>query len=168
MIVIAVVVNVIIFIPFFIISNKYRKIGKELKAQYKYPKSDRLWKKFQVRLQRIYGNDTIKKQFGTKIVECYNRVGKRIDLSEIGHIYDYRSDLLHGNFKEAKKDLNKLKKEEYFINMFNNFYSENVDFSNADALDILRIRTREILSIIYKLHCTDFTFIKELKKKIID
>ncbi len=113
-------------------------------------------------------NDTIKKQFGTKIVECYNRVGKKIGLSEIGHIYDYRSDLLHGNFKEAKKDLNKLKKEEYFINMFNNFYSENVDFSNADALDILRIRTREILSIIYKLHCTDFTFIKELKKKIID
>ena len=47
--------------------------------------------------------------------------------------------------------------------MLNNFYSENVDFSNADALDILRIRTREILSIIYKLHCTDFTFIKELK-----
>ncbi len=40
MIIIAVFVNVIIFIPFFIISNKYRKIGKELKAQYKYPKSD--------------------------------------------------------------------------------------------------------------------------------
>ena len=113
-------------------------------------------------------NDSIKKQLGIKLIECYNRVGRKIGLSEIGHIYDYRSDLLHGNFKEAKKDLNKLKKEEYFINMFNNFYSENFNFSNADVLDILRIRTREILSIIYKLHCTNFTFINELKKKIID
>ncbi len=58
---------------------------------------------------------SICKQIEYNIEECYRYVNKSFSKKEIGLIYDYRCNLLHGNFKDIKKNLKKLSKEDFFV-----------------------------------------------------
>lgn len=115
--------------------------------------------------------DSIVKQLKKNIVCCMNRIqecksfniNNFISEKEIGLLYDYRSILVHGEFKESKRTLKKLEKQKYFQEFIARYKIIDDEFKESSLIDIVRSRVLEIFSCIYKLMVFDDKFVSNLK-----
>lgn len=84
-------------------------------------------------------SDSISSQLKFKIKYCYNN--QNLDTSEVDKIiyynYNYRSDILHGNFKNIEKDLKQLSKLTYISQYIKSYELENIDKYDTKNNNIL-------------------------------
>lgn len=94
-------------------------------------------------------NDSISSQLKSKIKYCYNN--QNLDTSEIDKIiyynYNYRSDILHGNFKNINKDLNQLSKLNYISQHIKSYELEEIDKYDTKNNNILYANSLLLKSI---------------------
>lgn len=99
----------------------------------------------------------VTRQFIDNIFSCYQYLGLSITKKEIKIIYNYRSNLVHGNFDGAKLELNKLEKLDYYK------FEINKELGVDDSVWVLSLRLNEIFTNVYKLYCTNHNYVESLK-----
>ena len=108
--------------------------------------------------------DSISNQLSENITLCSKRY-EQIDISkkEIKELYNYRSLLAHGNFKDIHKSLKKIKKFSFAKDLTKKLGFEEFEEIDYFTIDLVRIRVLEIFSYIYKIYCSDKAYIDGLK-----
>ena len=107
---------------------------------------------------------SIIEQLCRNIILCSKKYPQiNISEKEIKELYNYRSLLVHGSLTKTHKSLCKIRKYNFAKVLINDL--DISEFANDDMFitDLVRIRTHEIFSYIYKIYCTDNQFIEKLK-----
>ena len=108
---------------------------------------------------------SINEQLCKNIISCLKKYPEiNISEKEIKELYNYRSLLVHGNLTKTHKALSKIKKYAFAKELIQEL--DLYEFTDDDLFitDIIRIRSREIFSYIYKVYCIDKDFIEKIKK----
>lgn len=89
--------------------------------------------------------------------------------NELDSIYEYRSCLLHGNFKKAKIVLKKIMNKKYYkMKLKKEFYDYEIEeMGHLCYEDVLHCRIQEIFVEIFKIYCSNKELIISLKEKDI-
>ena len=119
--------------------------------------------------------DSIISQLTNNITQCMNEMKKidcdneelNITTKEIKLLYEYRSILVHGNFNKEKEILKKLEKIDFFKKYKKILNVEDDELKEMFLVSIIRIRTLNIFSTIYKMCIIDDKYVKSIKNKTI-
>ena len=119
--------------------------------------------------------DSIISQLTNNITQCMNEMKKfdydneelNITTKEIKLLYEYRSILVHGNFNKEKEILKKLEKIDFFKKYKEILNVEDDELKEMFLVSIIRIRTLNIFSTIYKMCIIDDKYVKSIKNKTI-
>ena len=115
-------------------------------------------------------NDSIIYQLRKKVKMCYD--GSKINEQELDKIirfnYNYRSDILHGNFRELEKDIRKISNLRYVKETLNLYKKEKIDVyetTNNNILDINSDLLKDLFKNIFIHLSNNPDMIEKIKKE---
>lgn len=114
------------------------------------------------------GNSKLQSQFKLKLKKCCEYIGYEISKNELADLYDYRSLIVHGNFKEFNNKTDEIVRKEWYKRYASKLgYKSGIYFfDNMDKENFIYCRFYEIFERVFKLYCEKNEDINELKEKI--
>lgn len=115
-------------------------------------------------------NYSIFYQLKTKVRKCYNDLNIKNDDIEkiIRYNYDYRSDILHGNFDKIDSDIKNLTKLSYITNELKQYDLEGINIYETENNNILYLNAillKDIFKNIFIYLSNNTSMINKLKKE---
>lgn len=110
-------------------------------------------------------DEKVSSQFVKNICKLKKIISLDIGRNEIEDLYNYRSCLLHADYVNARKSLNKILKKRYYSDMIKKLYGElDCDISYEAYEEILVERAQDIFRELFKLYCKDKSIFNSIKK----
>ncbi len=106
--------------------------------------------------------EKLQKQFRFKVRKCCAEMGYKVPGDELEDLYDYRSLIVHGNFKEINNKTIKLTNRKWYTDFIKEeeFYYY---YDNGDKEDLIFRRLYKIFNIIFRLYCEKNEVMNKLK-----
>lgn len=118
-------------------------------------------------VRRLVGNNSkIQEQFRLKVRRCCKELGYCISNNEIKDLYDYRSYVVHGNFKDLNRKVDEITRKILHKNHLDKLYSqsETTVGDNFEKEELIYCKLYEIFIIVFKLYCEKKGKIEKLKE----
>ena len=111
-------------------------------------------------------NSKLENQFKFKIRKCCNEMGYKVSINELQDLYDYRSLIVHGNFKKVNDKTEKITNRQWYFEYVKNseFNGTAHYYDNSDKEDLIFCRLFEIFNVVFRLYCKKNEAMKILKE----
>ena len=110
----------------------------------------------------------IEQQFTLKVRKCCGLENYPIPINELTDLYDLRSRIVHGNFKEINRKVDKISNKKWYkdyLKKANIKFGFSSDVKNTDEKeDLIYSRLYEIFNIIYIQYCNNKKMILKIQK----
>ena len=113
----------------------------------------------------IFPNLTYLFETKFKIRKCCNEMGYKVSINEIQDLYDYRSLIVHGNFKKINDKTEKITNRQWYFEYVKNSEFDGIAHyhDNSDKEDLIFCRLFEIFNVVFRLYCEKKEAMKILK-----
>jgi len=110
-------------------------------------------------------NSKLENQFKFKIRKCCNEMGYKVSINELQDLYDYRSLIVHGNFKKINDKTEKITNRQWYFEYVKNSEFNGIAhyYDNSDKEDLIFCRLFEIFNVVFRLYCEKNEAMKILK-----